>query len=61
MVQNVGVALPHKQVALVAEPHHLLDLRIGSDERGAEKFGGGGGFVLVRINRGKVSVISKKA
>jgi len=30
----------------VAEPDHLLDLRIGSDESGAEKFGAGSGVVL---------------
>ena len=42
MVEDVVVALPHQQVARVAESDHLLDLRIGSDESGAEKFGGGG-------------------
>jgi len=44
MVEDVVIALPHEQVARVAEPHHLLDLWIGSDESGAEKFGGVGGF-----------------
>ena len=42
MVEDVVVALSYQQVARVAEPHHLLDLRIGGDESGAEKFGGGG-------------------
>ena len=46
MVEYVVVALPHQQVAQVAEPDHLLDLRIRSDESRAEKFGGGGGGVL---------------
>ena len=46
MVEYVVVALPHQQVAHVAEPDHLLDLRIGSDESGAEKFGAGSGVVL---------------
>ena len=45
MVEDVIVALPHQQVAYVAEPDHLPDFRIGSDERGAKKFGGGGGGV----------------
>ena len=45
MLDDVVVALPHQQVARVAEPDHLLDLRIGSDQSGAEKFGGGRGFV----------------
>lgn len=30
----------------MAEPDHLLDLRIGSDESGAHKFGGVGSVVL---------------
>ena len=42
VVEDVVIALPHQQVARVAEPDHLPDLRIGSDESGAEKFGGGG-------------------
>ena len=42
MVEDVVVALPHQQVAGVAEPDHLLNLRISSDESWAEKFGGGG-------------------
>ena len=46
MFEDVVVALPHQQSARVAEPHHLLDLRIGSDERGAEKFGGGDSIIL---------------
>jgi len=46
MVEDVVVAFPHQQVARVAEPDHLLDLRIGSDERGAEKFGGGDRIVM---------------
>ena len=46
MLEDVVVARPHQLVARVAEPDHLLDLRIGSDERGAEKFGGGGSVVL---------------
>ena len=46
MFEDVVVALPHQQVARIAEPDHLLDLRIGSDERGAEKFGGGDSVVL---------------
>jgi len=41
MVEDVAVTLPHQQVARIAEPDHLPDLRIGSDESGAEKFGGG--------------------
>src|SRR5579863_7007665 len=41
MFEDVVVALPHQHVARVAETDHLLDLRIGSDKRGAEKFGGG--------------------
>ena len=40
MLEDVVVTLSHQQVARVAEPDHLLDLWIGSDERGAEKFGG---------------------
>lgn len=45
MVEDVVVALPHQLVAaVVTEPDHLLDLWIGSDEGGAEKFGDGGGF-----------------
>ena len=44
MVEDMVVALPHQQVARVAEPDHLLDLRIGSYESRAEKFGDGGGF-----------------
>jgi len=46
MFEDVVVALSYQQVARVAEPDHLLDLRIGSDERGAEKFGGGDCIVL---------------
>jgi len=46
MVEDMVVALPHQQVARVAKPDHLLDLRIGSDERGTEKFGCGDRFVL---------------
>ena len=42
MVEDVVVALSHQLVARVAESDHLLDLRIGSDESGAEKFGAGG-------------------
>gem|GEM_PF-2637568 len=45
MFEDVLVALPHQQVARVAEPDHLLDLRIGSDERGAEEFRGGDSIV----------------
>lgn len=45
MVEDMVVALPHQQVARVAEPDHLLDLWIGSDESGAEKFGGGGSLI----------------
>jgi len=45
MFEDMVVALPHQQVARVSEPDHLLNLRIGSDESGAEKFGGGGGVV----------------
>ena len=41
MLDDVVVALPHQLVARVAESDHLRDLRIGSDERGAEQFGGG--------------------
>src|SRR5579859_1849578 len=41
MVEDVVVALPYQLVARVAESDHLLDLRIGGDESGAEKFGGG--------------------
>lgn len=44
MVEDVVVALSHQQVARVTESDHLLDLRIGSDESGAEKFGGVGRF-----------------
>ena len=44
MVEDVVVALSHQQVARVAESDHLLDLRIGSDEGRAEKFGDGNGF-----------------
>ena len=46
MFEDVVVALPHQQVARVAQPDHLLDLRIRSDELGAEKFGGGDSIVL---------------
>ena len=49
MFEDVVVALPHQQVARVAKPDHLLDLRIRSDQRGAEKFGGGGSVVLCVI------------
>jgi|SRR6185312_1741055 len=41
MLEDMVVALPHQLVARVAESDHLLDLRIGSNERGAHKFGGG--------------------
>jgi len=44
MLKDVVVALSHQLVARVAESDHLLDLRIGSDERGAEEFGDGGGI-----------------
>jgi len=46
MVEDVVVTLSHQQVARVAESNHLLDLRIGSDKRGAEKFGDVNGIVL---------------
>ena len=46
MFEDVVVALPHQEVARVAESDHLLDLGIGSDEGGAEKFGGGDSVVL---------------
>lgn len=46
MVEDVVVALSHQYVARIAEPDHLLNIRIGSDQRGAEKFGGGGSMVL---------------
>jgi len=46
MVEDVIVPLPHQLVARVAEPDHLLDLRIRSDESRAEKFGGGDRVVL---------------
>jgi len=46
MVEDIIVALPHQLVARVAEPDHLLDLRIGSNECGAEIFGGGDSVVL---------------
>jgi len=46
MFEDVVVALPYQQGARVAEPDHLLDSRIGSDEGGAEKFGSGDRFVL---------------
>src|SRR5579862_1802099 len=36
MFEDVVVALPHQQITRVAEPDHLPDLRIGSDERGAK-------------------------
>jgi len=42
MVEYVVVAFPHQKIARVAEPNHLLDLWIGSDESGAKKFGGHG-------------------
>src|SRR6185437_2667929 len=45
VVKDEVVALPHQQVARMPEPDHLLDLRIASDESGAEKFGGVGGGV----------------
>src|SRR5689334_19270694 len=50
MVKDAVVALPYEQVARVAEPNHLLDLRICSDESRAEKFGGDGSIVLGVIN-----------
>ena len=43
MFENVVAAFPDEYVLGVAEPDHLLDLRIGSDEGGAEKFGDSGG------------------
>ncbi len=46
MIENVIVALPHQHVARVAKSDHLPDLRIGSDERGAEKFGSSDSVVL---------------
>ena len=46
MFEDVVVALPYQQVARVAEPDHLLDLRIGTDDRGAEKFGSGDSIVV---------------
>src|SRR6185295_10144271 len=46
MFEDMVVALPHQQVARIAEPDHLLDLRIGSDEPGAKKFGCGDRIVL---------------
>ena len=46
MLEDVVVALPHQLVARLAKPDHLLDLWIGSNERGAEEFGDGGGIVL---------------
>ena len=46
MLEDVVVALPHQQVARVAKSDHLLDLRIGCDQGGAEKFGDGDGIVL---------------
>jgi len=46
MFEDVVVALPHQQIASVAEPDHLLDLWIGTDERGAEIFGGADSIVL---------------
>ena len=45
MLKNVVGAFPHKQVAGAAESDHLLDLWIGSDEGGAEKFGDGDGII----------------
>ena len=45
MVEDVVVTLPYQQVTRVAESDHLLDLRIGSDQSGAEKFGGGDSVV----------------
>lgn len=44
MVEDMVVALPHQQVAGVAKPDHLLDLRIVGDEGGAEKVGHHGGI-----------------
>jgi len=41
MLEDMVVPLPHQLVARASEPDHLLDLRIGSDERGAHIFGGG--------------------
>jgi len=46
MFEDVVIANPYKLVARVAESDHLPDLRIGSDEGGAEKFGGGDSVVL---------------
>jgi hypothetical protein len=52
MFEDVVVALPHQQVARVAKPDHLPDLRIRSDERGTEKFGSGGSVILgvIQVN-----------
>jgi len=62
MLEDMVVALPHQQVARVAEPDHLLDLRIGSDESGAEKFGGVGrnepGIVDIGILINPVDAVS---
>jgi hypothetical protein len=44
MLKDVVVVFSHQQVARVAKSDHLLDLRIGSDESRAEKFGDGGGI-----------------
>jgi hypothetical protein len=45
MLKDVVAVLPHQLVAGAAESDHLLDLRIGSDEGGAEKFGDGDGII----------------
>ena len=44
MLKDVVAAFPHQLVAGVAESDHLLDLRIGGDDSGAEKFGNGDGI-----------------
>jgi hypothetical protein len=44
------VAFPDQLIARTAEPYHLLDLRMGSDDSGTEKFGDAGGIVLGVIN-----------
>jgi len=44
MLKNVVAAFPHQLVAGVAESDHLLDLRIVSDQGGAEEFGDVGGI-----------------
>jgi len=46
MFEHMVVAFSHQLVARIAEPDHLLDLRIGSNDSGAEKFGGGDSVVF---------------